>query len=41
MRHLCLHLICVFMVCELEDTLNKEVVIVHYDDLELWVDKAQ
>ena len=36
-RHLWLHLICVLIVGELAGTLNKEVVMVHCGDLELWV----
>ena len=41
MRNLWLHLICGLMVDELAKTLNKEVVMVHWGDLELWLDKAQ
>ena len=41
MRNLWLHLICGLMVGEFAEKLNKEAVIVHYSDLELWVDKAQ
>ena len=41
MINLWLHLLCGLMVGELADTLNKEVVMVHCGDLELWVDKAQ
>ena len=40
MRYLWLHLIFELMVVELEDTLNKKVVMVHCGDLELWVDEA-
>ena len=40
MRHLWLYLLFVLMVGELAETLNKEVVMVHCGDLELWVDKA-
>ena len=40
MRHLWLHLICGLMVSELSGTTEKEVVMVYYGDLELWVDEA-
>ena len=40
MRHLWLNFLCGLMVGELSGTLNKEVVILHCGDLELWVDKA-
>ena len=41
MRHLWLYFICGLMVDDLVETLNKEVVMVHCGDLELWVEKAQ
>ena len=41
MRYSWLHLICVLMVGEMSETLNTDVLMVHYGDLELWVDKAQ
>ena len=40
MRHLWLNFIRVLIVGELEETLNKEVVMVHCGNLELWVDGA-
>ena len=40
MGHLCLHFICELIMGKLVGTLNKEVVMVHCGDLELWVDKA-
>ena len=39
-RHLWLYLLCGLMVGELADTLNKDVVMLHYGDLELWVKNA-
>ena len=39
MSHLWLHLICGLVVGELAVTLNKEVVMVHFGDLELRVDE--
>ena len=41
MIHLWLPFIFGLVVGELEDTLNKEVVMLHCGDLELWVNKAQ
>ena len=40
MRHLWLHLSCGFMVGDLSVTLNKEFVMVHCGDLELWLEEA-
>ena len=41
MRNLWLHLLCVLMVGELTEKLNKEAVMVHCSDLELCADKVQ
>ena len=38
MRHLWLNFLFVLMVFDLAETLNKEVVMVHCGNLELWVD---
>ena len=40
MRHLCLNFLCGLIVGKLVEKMNKEVVMVHCSDLELWVDKA-
>ena len=40
MRHLWFNLLFGLMVVEFAGTMNKEVMMVHYGDLELWVEKA-
>ena len=41
MGRLWLHLICGLIAGDLEETLNKEFVMVNCGELELWVKKAQ